>query len=883
MARRRQLLGLALTFALISPVVLSLFAAAESARESVLCNTMTWNGTLQTFTLRDDECFDFDLGEIDPATILAFEITISGDAIDILFFDDNGAQTYLLGQNYHLALQIEPTFEEWSDSLSFHWSTANSLAPKSWHMILDNAAHSGDEGLGDQGGNNSDISINITTIERDYYEAYHDMDILAPGSHLQIAGGDELTLDAGSSIAITAWPLEGEPDLYLMTDAQRSNYLLGASADTHIPAASLKQINIQQSLTWTVPQEYDGVTLHLMLDNEAVPSGGGGGSATARVSVSVIVNPILSPVIEDNLVFAVAELGDGITFDASDTPNRRGQIDKLEWDLDTAVDSDNDGDSTNDVDATGWTAVASYMTPGLHTISLKVTSPRGEVAYASHQVTVIDNVAPEISMSHNGVTDSDGHAVIYHDQTITLSVTSSDEHIVASTRWILDGNLVSNDSTFQRSWSEPGLHEVIITVSDASGNSASDNITVEVIDGTIPVIDRSACSVPVTAVAGTAVTLIGAASDSWDDDETLRYYWDLDPLFDGDGDGDLRNDADLSGLSTGHIFTSAGEHSIVLNVQDSAGNTHKMTFTIQVESAPDEGGLFGIVVVIVILVLGTIIVGTVGFHKVQERVAVQMLMDKGMTEQEAEQRLISIKSRQRMSIFANAASRAGLDSEAPKTAAQTEFEHKQALSQQLYGSAVTQDPNLVFQAHRGRDGAEAEIAALAGIAPVQQQAGGGRELSEDEFALMAGLGVDVPGSTQPLTSSSVGPTAIAEDEDIAFLRSLESHTSAAAASERKSAAVSGGIEIPASARSTQSVTEPVAQPVAQPASPSAESVTDPAASPASETVVEAVPESTQVKAECASCGQAMAFAFPAGVEEVRIDCPSCGVEQRVGR
>jgi predicted RNA-binding Zn-ribbon protein involved in translation (DUF1610 family) len=130
----------------------------------------------------------------------------------------------------------------------------------------------------------------------------------------------------------------------------------------------------------------------------------------------------------------------------------------------------------------------------------------------------------------------------------------------------------------------------------------------------------------------------------------------------------------------------------------------------------------------------------------------------------------------------------------------------------------------------------------------------------------------------------VGPTAIAEDEDIAFLRSLEAQTGAAAASERKSAAVSGGIEIPASARhSTQPVTEPVAQPVAQPASPAAEPVTDPADSPTPETVVAAVPESTQVKAECASCGKAMAFAFPAGVEEVRIDCPSCGVEQRVGR
>ena len=868
MARRRRLLCLALTITLILPVVLSLFAAAESARESVLCTTVTWNGTFQIFTLHDDECLDFDLGVVEPETILSFEISISGDAIDILFFDDNGAQTYLLGQNYHLALEIEPTFEEWSDSLSFHWSTPNLLAAKQWHMIFDNAAHSGDEGLGDQGGNNSEITINITTIETDFFEVYHDMDILAPGSHLQIAGGDELTLDAGSSIAITAWPLEGEPDLYLMTDSQRSNYLLGASADTHIPAASITQITSQQSLTWMVPQEYDGVTLHLMLDNEAVPSGGGGGTTTARVSVSVIVNPILSPVIEDNLVFAVAELGDGVTFDASDTPNRRGQIDKLEWDLDTAVDSDNDGDFTTDVDATGWNAVTSYLTPGVHTVSLKVTSPRGEVAFASHQVTVVDSVAPEISLSHNGVTDSDGHAVIYHDQTITLSVTATDEHIVASTRWILDGILVANDSTFQQAWSEPGLHEVSISVSDASGNSVNDNITVEVIDGTRPVIDRSACSVPVSAVAGTAITLIGAASDSWDDDETLRYYWDLDPLFDDDGDGDLRNDADLSGLSTGHVFVSEGEHSIVLNVKDSSGNSDKMTFTIQVEAAPDEGGLFGIVVVIVMLLLGTIIVGTVGFHKVQERVAMQMLMDKGMTEQEAEQRLISIKARQRMSIFANASTRAGLNSEAPKTAVQIEFENKRALSEQLYGTNATQDMNLAFQAHRGRDGAEAEIAALAGMAPAPQQPGGGRELSEDEFALMAGLGVDVPSTAQFQTTSPVDPATSAENDDIAFLRSLESQTGSAPETEAKSGVVSGGIEIPDAVRPSP---EPVPESVAE------------SSSPAAELVVGTEPESTQVKAECVSCGQTMAFVFPNGVEEVRIDCPSCGVEQRVGR
>jgi predicted RNA-binding Zn-ribbon protein involved in translation (DUF1610 family) len=243
----------------------------------------------------------------------------------------------------------------------------------------------------------------------------------------------------------------------------------------------------------------------------------------------------------------------------------------------------------------------------------------------------------------------------------------------------------------------------------------------------------------------------------------------------------------------------------------------------------------------------------------------QMLMDKGMNEQEAEQRVISIKSRQGISIFANAATRAGLDSEAPKTAVQIEFEHKQALSEQLYGTTAAQDPNLSFQAHRGRDGAEAEIAALAGIAPAPQQPSGGRELSEDEISLMAGLGIGAPSAAQFQTTPAADQAPIAENDDIAFLRSIESQTGAAPETETKSGAISGGIEIPDSIiHGTQPQPEPASQPAPEP-------------------VVEDAIESTQVKAECASCGQTMAFGFPSGVEEVRIDCPSCGVEQRVGR
>lgn len=863
MARQKQLAANALFALLLLSILTATSVTAGNARDAVSCNTSEWNGGAQVFTLSDGECFDLDLGDVSPETILEFDISISGDAIDVLFFDDNGAQTYLLGQNYHLTLVSEPTFEEQSDPIYFHWSTPSSLDAKGWHLILDNSGHDGDEGLGDQGGNDSSISINISTIERDYYEVYHDTNLLAPSSHLQIAGGAELTLDAGSTIDIQAWSVEGDVDVYLMTENQRTNYLAGVAGDTHIAAASLTSITSEKSVSWTVPEMYDGVTFHLMLDNQNEPSGGGDGSSSARTTISAIVNPVLAPVIGDNLVFAVAELGDGISFNATETPNRQNQIETLEWDLDTGVDSDNDGDFTNDIDSTGWIVQSTYTTPGVHTVSLKVTSPRGDVAYSSHQVTITDSEPPEIQMTHNGVTDSDGHAQIDHDKTITFTVSATDGHVVASTRWLVDGELLSETSTLQKSWSQPGMHEIIVSVSDASGNAATENFTVEVVDGTIPQIERSACEVPVTATAGESIILIAAASDAWDDDSTLRYHWDLDPLFDSNSDGDMRNDPDLSGESTGHVFSNSGEHSIVLNVRDSAGNSDKMVFTIQVADAPDSGGFFGFTVVIIFIFLVTAIVAAIGYIRIQENAGMQMLIENGLTTEEAKQRMMSVKSTNKIALFAAAAERIGSVASEVKTPAQLEFEQQQVVSQQLYGS---QDPNAGFAPRGGRSGAEAELAALAGLAPTQQQSasGGGRQLSDDEMALMAGLGVAQPEVQSQLGQQDTTMLAESSNPDIEFLRSLQDQTDPTVdVKSGRSGAVSGGVEIPQMSPPAQTDDDSSNQAPTEPA--------------------ETGSSNEQVKAECAGCGKAMAFSFPPNVEEVLIDCPSCGKEQIVAR
>jgi hypothetical protein len=241
----------------------------------------------------------------------------------------------------------------------------------------------------------------------------------------------------------------------------------------------------------------------------------------------------------------------------------------------------------------------------------------------------------------------------------------------------------------------------------------------------------------------------------------------------------------------------------------------------------------------------------------------QMLIENGLTTEEAKQRMMSVKSTNKIALFAGAAERIGSVASEVKTPAQLEFEQQQVVSQQLYGS---QDPNAGFAPRGGRSGAEAELAALAGLAPTQQQSasGGGRQLSDDEMALMAGLGVAQPEVQSQLGQQDTTIPAESSNPDIEFLRSLQDQTDPTVdVKSGRSGAVSGGVEIPQMSPPTQNDDDSSNQGPTEPA--------------------ETGSSNEQVKAECAGCSKVMAFSFPANVEEVLIDCPSCGKEQIVAR
>ena len=87
-----------------------------------------------------------------------------------------------------------------------------------------------------------------------------------------------------------------------------------------------------------------------------------------------------------------------LNFDASSSPNNLQQIEQYVWDFDASVDSNNDGDAINDVDAVGMTASSSWATPGEKTVTLTVS---GQLGFDRSQtnITVVDGTNPVARIS----------------------------------------------------------------------------------------------------------------------------------------------------------------------------------------------------------------------------------------------------------------------------------------------------------------------------------------------------------------------------------------------------------------------------------------------------------------------------------------------------
>ena len=477
-----------------------------------------------------------------------------------------------------------------------------SISPKSWFLILDNKAHSGDQGEGDQGGNRSRVSLTFNQVTSNPNTIFHDLVDLQANQSVELVSGSDLMLDAGTTVQVNVDSLQGSADLLVQTESINNAWNNQSSASASISGQSILGIQGQSSLQWTVTEDYSNQPLYIVLDNSARPSGGSDPSERSRTTVQVSIVPILNPVI--TLGQSSIPLGQELTIDALLTANLSGQVIDYRWDFDSS-----NGDSNRD--ASGSEVSTSWNSPGNYTVTLEITASDNRVTKTSTQVMVTDvtSPVPTITSTGSGTPVNEGY-ILNVGNAMELSCSqSTDDHMVESCAWRINGNYVGMVDEVVFNYSSVVDWTVELTVFDSWGNSANITTIVSVVDTSDPVLNSASTSSFVKVVtAGESFTYSVSASDSFDDNEDLRYHWDIDASRDSDGNGNNLDDPDFTGSSFSTVFDETGKYDFTVTVFDASNNSDSYSWRVTVQNSaslsnydqlfPAIGALLGLLVVI---------------------------------------------------------------------------------------------------------------------------------------------------------------------------------------------------------------------------------------------------------------------------------------------
>ena len=793
--------------------------AQTSGRAGPNCLDRNIGSITNALKVDDGVCIKVNLGNLQPGDVYDVSVSIINDAIDLLFFEQNQILPYDAGQTYQSQFDPVVSTESALGDYSFHWKVPAAGTPKTWYMVLDNLAHDGDNGQGDQGGAQSQIGLTFEKIEESYWTPYHDILAVPSDSHTTLLSGDDLKLDAGTTIVLTAWALEGQGDVYLQTKAMNDLYTTGGIGQLFIADVELQSISNSDSDTWVVPQELEGEELIIIVDNTNNPVGGGIGDTDLRMSVRVELSPVITPII--NVDMGETSLGIALNLNATNTPNRSNQIDTLSWDFDSEIDVDSDGVFTNDNDAQGFQVQGIWNTVGQKEVTLTATSQSSQIVTTNYSINVIDIQSPNAVVSSSAESFSGDWKTKINQNTAFSCGDSTDDDKVSKCLWEWGDIYSDTNDSISISWPNIGTYLVNLTVEDESGNSNTVTANVIVDDDSIPSLNNQTIEqLPSTCVEDESLRFSMSAIDAYDQDYQLTYHWDLNPSIDSDNNGNPNDDPDFVGSDVDIEFEDAGRKDIVVTVFDQSGNSDFHAFSINVASSSDPTSVFGIIIVVLFVIAITMAVAMIGYRKWQYGLALELLEGRGLSQAESKQHISMVKERNKVPIFAAASIIAGLESgEKIVTKEERQEQQTQAMYQSIYGSSTQQSPQET-------SGFAPTINAYApsSFAPPQAQYSAGTQ-----EAAAAARAMFVEEENQEIIETNTdGLTEIQTTE-----------------------VISGGIELPPQAKNTLSATE------------------------MKETEVNV--EEPIKSINCPSCSTIFKIRIP-DVEEAVVGCPSCSID-----
>lgn len=203
--------------------------------------------------------------------------------------------------------------------------------------------------------------------------------------------------------------------------------------------------------------------------------------------------------------------------------------------------------------ATGATVSHTFSEAGTYNVTLSVTDTNGTVAS--------DNTTSKIGATGEPPTAAAGGP---YEGTVGESVafdgtgSSDPDDDIDSYDWDFGDLSVGTGATTTHTYAAEGEYPVVLTVTDATGESDDDPTTATVARGNQP--PSADAGGPVTGVAGVPVTFDGRGSSDPDDGIT-QYDWDY---------GDDSSDID-AGPTPSHTYEEAGIYTVTLTVTDGDG------------------------------------------------------------------------------------------------------------------------------------------------------------------------------------------------------------------------------------------------------------------------------------------------------------------------
>jgi len=618
------------TSAILLVLLLSIASPLASADSKGIigCTSADIDMMPASWAISDQSCVTIDFLEVlAPGMTFSFEID-SDSEIDILLFTSNARTTYQNEQNYRTDLiwEEDSVFESFSGQGSWHWTVPDEGQSTRWYMVIDNLAHPQDGGQGAQGGSTANVIMDVQQVVSPDFSIADTIVRLDNNGYEIIAG--PFTLDEGTQVSIDVTTMEGAPDIFLMTEAQKNSYESAAAngtvAASRINQADLLSVTSSGSTVWSAISPYTEIPLYMIVDNRA----GAGGAGTTAVATTVVssLTPVVQAVLSNSDSLTLIDVGEVITLNASETPNLSNQIDSVNWDI--------DGDGFNDV--SGFSTDVSWDNPTNFTLKLTVisTDSRSSTVFKDIEIRDISNPVANIDITSD-ITRGYG-------ENIVLSGQFSDNYGVATVEWLVDdvvletysgadSSATSFNHIFDSSYIS-GMHTITLRVTDNSGLITDDVANINLYDPTPPSIDSTFMS-ELQVVVNQAYPFSVPATDS--ESTNLIYTWDFDRDKDSDGDGVTSNDNEGVGPQVNHVFPKAGVFWVVCTIENDEGLTTEAEILVTVVSPTgnSEGiDWLSIITIIVVIAVVLAILGFVTFRILENRKIAAILAEQAEEE-----------------------------------------------------------------------------------------------------------------------------------------------------------------------------------------------------------------------------------------------------------